>query len=89
MGRTRLISPREFGKRIDRSPRTVDRLIALNPPGMPRVILINGRRHFDEAEVERFVKEVIARGILPGQGETARAPKSAGGRKPKLHEETA
>ena len=77
----RLISAREFGARVDKSPRTVDRMLAQNVPGMPEIIWINGLRYFDEEAIDRFIGEIIKHGALPGQPRGDHRPKSKGARK--------
>jgi hypothetical protein len=64
----RLVTVRVFADRLgDRSVRTIDRLIARQTPGLPKVIWVGKQRFFDEDEVNRFIAEIIARGVGPGQ----------------------
>lgn len=80
MPETKLISIRQFGERIHRAPRTVDRLYARGTPGLARIVRINGQRYVTEDEAESFVAEIVRCGALPGQNEPTVAPKSKGGR---------
>ncbi len=82
MVQTKLLTIRQFGERIHRSPRTVDRFYARGTPGLPEIIWMNSLRYVTEDQAESFLKEIIKHGALPGQERGDHRPKSAGGRKP-------